>query len=419
MRPVEKRHSHTRPSLRRLGAKFSFESLFGRKTLPAGDTAAALPGLIPDKPPGNINKSSRNQKRKKMNTNYGAEIMMRGNEMTFKTANADQLTTKRSLVMKKKKIDRMRIPRAGALWRLLVAFPAALMLALAQVAPAWATIDNTVTVTGSSPSGTNDVTDNATENVDVVDAAPALTVTKVADTAGPVAAGTTITYTFTATNSGNQTLTAVSMADPHDAGAANSLSTISFVASPLTDVAPLLDSTDGGGDDVWDTLAPGDTITWQATYVVAVADISTQVGGDGTIDNTATGSALDPLSAAVNDSSLAVSIPVDAANASLLMAKVADDTTDVILGQLITYTYTITNNGNVPITAISLGDVHNGSGPAPAPDADAATLTDNGTPGDSTNPSGGDGQWDTLAPGDVLTVTATYTVTQSDIDNLQ
>ncbi len=304
-------------------------------------------------------------------------------------------------------------------WRFLRFVTLALTVALAQVAPAWATIDNTVTVTGSSPSGTNDVTDNATENVDVVDALPALTVTKVADTAGPVAAGTTITYTYTATNSGNQTLTAVSMADPHDASAANSLSTIAFVASPLTDVAPLLDSTDGGGDDVWDTLAPGDTITWQATYVVAVADISTQVGGDGTIDNTATGSALDPLSAAVNGTSPAVSIPVDAVSASLLMAKAADDTTDVILGQLITYTYTITNDGNVPITAISLSDVHNGSGPGPAPDADAATLTDNGTPGDSTNPSGGDGQWDTLAPGDVLTVTATYTVTQSDIDNLQ
>ncbi|MEX0277797.1 MAG: hypothetical protein AB3N19_09790 [Ruegeria sp.] len=318
---------------------------------------------------------------------------------------------------------RGKLPDPGALsWRVLRAAALALVLAAGQVVPAWATIDNTVTVTGSSPSGTNDVTDNDTENVDVENAAPALTVTKVADTAGPVAAGTTITYTYTATNSGNQTLTAVSMADPHDAGAANSLSTIAFVASPLTDNAPLGDSTDGGGDDIWDTLAPGDTITWEATYLVDVADISTQVGGDGAIDNTATGSALDPLLAAVNDSSPAVSIPVEAVNASLLMAKVADGVSqagNVPLGHVITYTYTITNNGNVPITAISLSDVHNGSGPAPAPDADAATLTDNAPLGDSTNPTGGDGEYDTLGPGDVLTVTATYTVTQSDIDTLQ
>lgn len=305
---------------------------------------------------------------------------------------------------------RRRVMRAAAL---------ALIVAAGQAAPVWATIDNTVTVTGSSPSGTNDVTDTATENVDVEDAAPALTVTRVADTAGPVSAGTTVTYTYTATNSGNQTLTAIGMADPHDAGAANALSAVSFIASPLTDAAPLGDSTDGGGDDVWDTLAPGDAITWEATYVVAVADISTQVGGDGAIDNTATGSGLDPLSAAVNDNGPTVSIPVDAVDASLLMAKAADDATDVVLGQVIIYTYTIVNDGNVPITAVSLSDVHNGGGAAPDPDADAATLTDNAPLGDSTNPSGGDSRWDTLAPGDVLTVTAAYTVTQSDIDNLQ
>lgn len=304
--------------------------------------------------------------------------------------------------------------------RSLIALPLAMMIAIWQVAPAWATIDNTVTVTGSSPSGTNDVTDNATENVDVVDAAPALTVTKVADTPGPVAAGNTITYTYTALNSGNQTLTAVSMSDPHDAGASGTLSTIAFTASPLTDAGAFTgDSTDAGGDNVWDTLAPGDTITWQATYTVTTADISSQVGGDGTIDNTATGSGTAPDTSTINGVSGTVSIPVDAVNASLLMAKSADDTTDVILNQTITYTYTITNNGNVPITAISLADVHNGSGTAPAPDADTATLTDNGTIGDSTNPTTGDTQWDTLAPGDVLTVTATYVVTQSDIDNLQ
>lgn len=318
------------------------------------------------------------------------------------------------------RIFKRAAPRIGSSVRSLIAVPMAIMIGVWQVAPAWATIDNTVTVTGSSPSGTNDVTDNATVNVDVVNAAPALTVTKVANTAGPVSAGTTITYTYTALNSGNQTLTAVSMADPHDALAGGTLSAIAFVASPLTDAGAFLgDSTDAGGDDIWDTLAPGDTITWEATYTVTVGDISSQVGGDGTIDNTATGSALDPLSAAVNDNSLTVSIPVDAVNASLLMAKSADDTTDVVLNQVITYTYTVTNNGNVPITGIALSDVHNGSGTAPNPDIETATLTDNGTGGDSTNPNGANNLWDTLGPLDVLTVTATYTVTQSDIDNLQ
>ncbi len=63
--------------------------------------------------------------------------------------------------------------------------------------------------------------------------------------------------------------------------------------------------------------------------------------------------------------------------------------------------------------------MHDGSGPPPTPDADGATLTDNGSTGDSTNPTTGDGVWDTLAPGDVLTVTATYTITQNDVDTKQ
>ena len=53
-----------------------------------------------------------------------------------------------------------------------------------------------------------------------------------------------------------------------------------------------------------------------------------------------------------------------------------------------------------------------------APNPDTATLSDDGTIGDSTNTAGGN-NWDTLAPGDALTMTVTYTVTQEDIDSLQ
>jgi len=114
------------------------------------------------------------------------------------------------------------------------------------------------------------------------------------------------------------------------------------------------------------------------------------------------------------------SLVVTAGAPSLTVTKIADDDTDVIVGQVITYTYTITNDGNQTISDISLSDnVTAGSGTVPAPDADTATLTDNGTTGDSTNLSTGDNVWDSLAPGDVLTVTATYTVTQSDVDILQ
>jgi len=39
--------------------------------------------------------------------------------------------------------------------------------------------------------------------------------------------------------------------------------------------------------------------------------------------------------------------------------------------------------------------------------------------GDSPNTNTGDNLWGTLAPLDVLTLTATYTVTQDDVDTLQ
>lgn len=39
--------------------------------------------------------------------------------------------------------------------------------------------------------------------------------------------------------------------------------------------------------------------------------------------------------------------------------------------------------------------------------------------GDSANGTVNDGIWQCLAPGDVITLTAPYTVVQADIDNLQ
>ncbi len=308
----------------------------------------------------------------------------------------------------------------------------AIVTGVASVTPAFATMDNTVTVTGTAPGGAP-VTDTATENVDMVDAAPVLTVTKVATydlgagvqtadgTTDELPAGTVITYTYTVTNDGNVGVTNVALSDDHGVDADGTLGTI--IMGALTDNSPASDSTDDGFDNDWDYLAPGDLVTWTATYTVTPADIATQSDdGDGDLENTVTASAGYTNSAGLPDTVTGTAteiVDLEDANPSLLVTKVADDTTDVVLNQVITYTYTVTNNGNVPITGIALSDAHGGSGTAPAPDADAATLTDNGTTGDSPNLTTGDNEWDTLAPGDVLTVTATYTVTQSDIDNLQ
>lgn len=114
-----------------------------------------------------------------------------------------------------------------------------------------------------------------------------------------------------------------------------------------------------------------------------------------------------------------IPITVTAGVRSISVDKFADaaDLTNAALGQEINYTYVVTNDGDQVISNVTLNDAHNGSGPAPVPGNETLT-NDAGTPGDSTD-GGANGVWDILAPGDSVTFTATYFVTQSDIDNLQ
>ncbi|MEM9332620.1 MAG: hypothetical protein AAGA53_14930 [Pseudomonadota bacterium] len=112
-----------------------------------------------------------------------------------------------------------------------------------------------------------------------------------------------------------------------------------------------------------------------------------------------------------------IPITVDPGNPSISVTKTADLTVNVPVGQTVTYTYVVTNDGDQFVSNISLADAHGGSGPAPTPSNETLT-TDNGTLGDSTD-GGTNGVWDVLAPGDEITFTATYVVTQNDIDSSQ
>lgn len=97
--------------------------------------------------------------------------------------------------------------------------------------------------------------------------------------------------------------------------------------------------------------------------------------------------------------------------------KTASPASGVKAGDVITYTYVVKNTGNVTLHGVSLVDLHNASGPAPAPKGE--TLTDAAPLGDSNDATANDGVWTSLAPGDSVTFTATYTVTQHDQDTLQ
>jgi large repetitive protein len=121
---------------------------------------------------------------------------------------------------------------------------------------------------------------------------------------------------------------------------------------------------------------------------------------------------------AVQSAPVTANVPVAPGAPALTIVKTASPDVNVAAGQAVTYTYTVTNTGNTTLQNISLNDVHNGSGAPPVP-GNETLLTDNGTLGDTTDSAPADGVWSVLAPGDVITFTSTYTVTQQDVDTKQ
>jgi hypothetical protein len=307
--------------------------------------------------------------------------------------------------------------------------PLAVLITMAGAISAYASVDNSVTVKGTAPSGpVNGVTNTATESVDVQDAAPAVQVVRSwAFVPGPtgdvngnglVDAGDQIVYSYAVHNNGNVTLQNVTANDVHD-GTGGPLSLI-VPTSVTTDngsapAGTLGDSTDAAGppDGDWDILGPNDFITFtSAPYTVTPGDLTAPTTADSDIDGTVTASGtyagVTPTVPVSGTGSAAV--PLNLAP-SLLVAKAASSDTNVAAGTVITYTYTVTNNGNVPITNVTLEDTHKGVLNALTPTF-ASWVTNTG----STNTGN---VINTIAPGDQATFTATYTVTQADVDTLQ
>lgn len=318
----------------------------------------------------------------------------------------------------------------------LTAAPLALMLLMAGSYAAYAAVTNTVTVTGTGPSGPpGGVTANANESVDVEDDAPDIAVVRDWDfVPGPTGdvngnnladPGDQIFYTYVVTNNGNVTLTDVTVSDVHDATGA--------VPAPITPTSvttdngsagagTINDSTDSAtADNDWDILGPNDVITFTSgPYTVTPGDIVLANSlNDSDIDGTVQASGnYDPGAAPVSVSGVSSApVPLNIVP-SLSVAKVASPDTNVPAGTTVTYTYTIINTGPVPITNVALSDSHNGSGPAPVP-GNETIFQDNGTANDSSDATANDGVWSVLAPGDEITMTGTYVVTQADVDTLQ
>ncbi|MGI9405133.1 MAG: beta strand repeat-containing protein, partial [Hyphomicrobiaceae bacterium] len=193
---------------------------------------------------------------------------------------------------------------------------------------------------------------------------------------GQADAGDTISYAFTVNNTGNTTLTNITVTDP--------VATMS--GGPIASLAP----------------GVSDTTTFTASYTITQADVDA-----GSFSNQATANATDPAANPVTDLSDSAN-PADgpgpddptvqplakAASLALIKGATIDDGGDgqIDAGDTINYTFSVQNTGNVTLTNIAVTD---------------PLVTMSGGP------------IATLAPGatDATTFTASYTITQVDVDN--
>ena len=163
---------------------------------------------------------------------------------------------------------------------------------------------------------------------------PALTVTATvpggtADTVGEV-----ISYAIAFSNDGSTPLTGVTISDPS-----------------VSDLAPVL----SGGFNIGDTdndnqLDVGETWQYTASHTVTQADIDFDGGGDGVIQNTVTADSneTDPVS-------VSATVAVEQ-RASVALTKTANVSSVAAAGDIITYTITAQNTGNLALNGVSVTD---------------------------------------------------------------
>jgi uncharacterized repeat protein (TIGR01451 family) len=250
-------------------------------------------------------------------------------------------------------------------------------------------VADTATAAGTTPSGASVNRDSNPVSVDVIQG-PALSIEKSADPTTVTAAGQTVDYTFTVTNTGNETLTGVGVTDAPTPPAGGVTATCQSLSNPAGTCA-----------GATTTLAVGQSAVFTGTYTVTQADAD-----NGSIADTATTQGTTPAGGTVDATSNPASVVV-IQSGSLTLAKSADPSTVTAAGQTIDYTFTVINSGNVTLTGVGVTDV---------PTAPAGVVT--ATCQSLSNPAGTcSGATTTLVPGQTAVFSGTYTVTQDDIDD--
>jgi len=213
-------------------------------------------------------------------------------------------------------------------------------------------IANAADVTGDPPTGPP-VSDTARASVDAIHH-PGIALVKAASPTEYSEPGETISYAYTVTNTGNVTLHAIALTD----------SRLGPVTCPDT------------------TLAPGQSTICAARHVTTQADVNA-----GSIANTAGVTGRPPTGPPVTGTDRVIVRAIR--TPGIQVGKSSSPDTFGAAGETITYSYAVTNTGNVTLHAIAVTDSR--LGPVTCPDI-------------------------TLPPAASMTCTASYVTTQADVD---
>ncbi|WP_218825131.1 beta strand repeat-containing protein, partial [Streptosporangium subroseum] len=225
---------------------------------------------------------------------------------------------------------------------------------------------NTAVASGTPPAGPAVTSAPSTATVTIT-SRPELSLLKTAFPSAVTAAGQTITYSYRVVNTGNATLTGVSVVDTAFSGS----------GAPPVVMCPVT------------TLAPQASTTCTSAYVTTQADVNV-----GSIVNTATASGTPPVGPAVTSDPSTATVTATSVP-GLTVVKTASPSTVTAAGQRITYSYLVVNTGNATLTGVVVADT---------------VFSGTGTPPVITCPV------TTLAPQTMTTCTGTYMTTQADID---
>jgi len=278
----------------------------------------------------------------------------------------------------------------------------AILLTVSMGPAALADITNSAIATGTNGAD-NANSPQVISNVPLVGLAPDLVIsnTIVTPPVRGAGAGDVITYHYVISNKGNQTLTnilPVGKIPTFDGSAGTgSLGNIAISAGSAA------------------TLPPGASVAFTASYMLSLLDIYRAAGIGNGVRHYATAS-----SAEHKDKDGSTALTTIEATPSLIIEKTAVLNDEIVADSLaqmdetITYTYTVTNTGNVALKNVGIKATHSGVLLDPAP-ADEAIVTE-GVLRASDIGAENNGVIDQLEAGAIASFTYLHTVTQAEID---